>query len=1138
MSDVLFRNGAYRGRRSSLGTLFMATSRTLADPPLHPHRHPCVLAAAILLVTMVFLPLTAVAQAQTSTSLTIQPSNPTAGQVVTHTATVTVGSSPVTVGTVTFKSGTQVLGTVQVVGTDASGFTPGTATLKLGFAPGTYSVTAYYNSNTQFQGSQSGPQQLTVTGTEPTNTTLIPTLDGSNYDFAAWVFGYGLPLPTGMVSLTEVSTGINLGSLELGPPGMGTPNYFFLVPPLVTSPPPTFPAGSRPIAIAIGDFNGDGCPDLAVADQNISTSLPSVVSILLGEFDAVHQTCTGMFLPPVPYQVGKFPEAIALGDFNGDGTLDLAVSCYDTSSIAVLYGKGDGTFTEPATSLSPTNAPDAIAVADFNGDGLPDIATADEQGGAVSVFTNKNGTGFNNPIISQDIGGVTPTGIAVGDFDGDGCLDLAVVYSGSNNVGILLNPPSTCTGALNQQMPLVDVGNGPQQIVTGDFRGMGNGCLDLAVTNYNDDTVGILLGKCDGSGAFQPVSATGVVGTSPEGIAIADFDHDGCLDLAVSNQGSNDIAVLLGEKTTQGACTGTFQLGQPTSYPVGQTPSGIAVADFLGNGTYDLAVANFFSDNVTVLTNGAVTTGTLTNIPVPGPGQQTINANYAPDLNFYAASQGSAQVSGNGLIPTTTTLNSSQNPSHLNQSVIFTAGVTTLPGGMPTGTVIFTSDSQPISGCNPVNLVNGQAACTTSTLPLGTHAIVAMYSGDSNFATSSGQLSQQVQIATTTTVSSSPNPSQLDQPVTFTASVTASGGGMPTGTVIFTSDGGPISECAAPVNLVNGQATCTTSTLPLGTHIIAAMYSGDSNFAPSSGQLSQQVLAGGKLTPTVNLMASPNPVNFGSNEYFVAQVQSVGGLTPTGTVTFAEGTIVLATANVGMNGQANYTNNTLVLGPHTITATYNGDNNFNPASGTVVLQVNTAFTLTGNMSSGTVTPPQPATFTVTVDAAWQTTPLIYAVMTCSAPAGLTCSVACPPSPSHPSGLTNLCVVTGLNQPASSMATVTVDTSGLARLNRPLRQREQRVMAAWAGFGGFGLVGLVFVPVKLRRKTTATFLFLLMVVLCFGIGCTAFAPGTSSSPVNNTFNIKVTANLLEENPLASTGYNNLGLQVFWYELLIK
>ncbi len=1115
MSDVLFRNGAYRGRRSSLGTLFMATSRTLADPPLHPHRHPRVLAAAILLVTMVFLPLTAVAQAQTSTSLTIQPSNPTAGQVVTLTATVTVGSSPVTVGTVTFKSGTQVLGTVQVVGTVASGFTLGTATLKLGFAPGTYSVTAYYNSNTQFQGSQSGPQPLTVTGTEPSITTLMAAPDGSNYDFTATVFGLGLAVPdppTGTVSLTEVSTGVNLGNIALTGPAMST---FQL-------PAQSFPAGSRPIAIAIGDFNGDGCPDLAVADQSVSTPLPSVVSILLGEFDAVHQTCTGMFLPPVPYQVGEFPEAIAVGDFDGDGTLDLAVSCHNTNSIAVLYGKGDGTFTEPAQLISLPSSPFGIAVGDFNGGGFPDLAVTDDAGQA-SIYIN-DGHGNFQPLSPTYSVGASPTGIALGYFNNDGILDMAVSASQSNQVTVLIGNGD---GTFTTTTPY-NVGTEHESIVAGHFEG--DACLDLAVTNYQDASVEILQGNCDGT--FQAQLPTNPVGSGPQGIAIGDFNGDGCPDLVVANQADSNTSVLLGK------CDGSGTFQDQLMYPAGGMPMGIAVADFLGNGAYDVAVANFSTNNVTVLTNGAVTTGTLTNIPVPGPGQQTINATYTPNTNFYSGSQGSVVVNGNGLILTTTTLNSSQNPSQLNQPVTFTATVTSSLGGMPTGTVSFRSDSQLISGCNAVNLVNGQAACTTSTLPLGTHAIVAMYSGDSNFATSSGQLSQQVQIATTTTVSSSLNPSYQNQPVTFTASVTASGGGMPTGTVTFTSDGGPISECASPVNLVNGQATCTTSTLPLGTHIIAAMYSGDSNFAPSSGQLSQQVLAGGKLTPTVNLMASPNPVNFGSNEYFVAQVQSVGGLTPTGTVTFAEGTIVLATANVDMNGQASYTNNTLVLGPHTITATYNGDNNFNPASGTVVLQVNTAFTLTGNMSSGTVTPPQPATFTVTVDAAWQTTPLIYAVMTCSAPAGLTCSVACPPSPSHPSGLTNLCVVTGLNPPASSMATVTVDTSGLARLNRPLRQREQRVMAAWAGFGGFGLVGLVFVPVKLRRKTTATFLFLLMVVLCFGIGCTAFAPGTSSSPVNNTFNIKVTANLLEENPLASTGYNNLGLQVFWYELLIK
>ena len=148
------------GRCGSSGTLFMATSRTLADPPLHTHRHQCVLATAMLLVAMLFLPLTAAAQAQmTTTSLTVQPANQMANQVVTLTASVCAtisGCPPVTVGTVTFKSGTQVLGTVQVVGTDMSGFTPGTATLKLGFAPGTYSLTAQYNANTSYQGANPG----------------------------------------------------------------------------------------------------------------------------------------------------------------------------------------------------------------------------------------------------------------------------------------------------------------------------------------------------------------------------------------------------------------------------------------------------------------------------------------------------------------------------------------------------------------------------------------------------------------------------------------------------------------------------------------------------------------------------------------------------------------------------------------------------------------------------------------------------------------------------------------------------------------------------------------------------------------------------------------------------------------------
>ncbi len=1499
------------------------------------------------------------AQNGTSTTLAISPTMASSGQVVTLTAAVVINGEPVTVGTVTFLSGTQVLGTAQVVGSDMSGFTPGTATLKLGFPPGTYSLTAQYNAIYQFGGSQSGPQPLTVTGMETTTTTVTATPDGNNYDFSAVVFGYGLAVPnptTGTVSLTEVSSGMNLGNITLAGPAFA----------FSPASPNTATVGNQPNAVAVGDFDGNGVADLAVVNQGDGT-----ISILLGNGD-------GTFQPQPAISVCGGASSIAVGDFNGDGIPDLVVGC--GGAVDVLFGQAGGMFGSP-TSYGGFGAIDGVAVGDFNGDGNADIAASDAEG-SVHVLLN-DGTGNFSQQQFTASAGVSPNGITVGDYNRDGKLDVAVPDGSGNTVNVLLGDG---TGSLGSLM-MYTAGSQPFSIVTADFNG--DGCPDLAVANSGDLTVGVFLGIKDSGACLGTFAAQSgyEVGGGPAGIAVADFNGDGCPDLVVTNSapGDSTVGVLLG-KLSKGVCQGTFQSQQTNS--AGFTPYGIAIGDFNGDGVPDLAATNFSRTTTTVILNGTASSGSMTNVFVPGLGQQQVNAGYTPNTNFYLGSQGSVVVNGSGLIPTNTAVSPSLNPSYQNQPVTFTAMVTATGGGMPTGTVTFTSDGGPISECpNPVNLVGGQATCTTSTLPVGTHTIVAMYSGDSNFAPSSGQTSQQVlpqnetgtaltispttasagQVVTlTATVSSSIGPATsgtvtflsgtqvlgtvqvvgIDmsgftpgtatlklgfppgtyslraqynanyqfggsqsgpQPLTvtgtepttttltaapdgnhfdFTASVFGNGfpaptgqvqfndltSGLPLGSIMLTGQGmlsfqppqtsgtgtlpadltfgdfrgigiadlavtnspdntvsvlkgngdgtfqpqvtypvgtNPAGIVAAdftgngildlavanqadgtlgillgngdgtfkkqqsynllpgddPASIVtgdfngdgvvdlaivnpeastvdillgNGNGTFQTpeqliffypsgaavgdfngdgildlcvlnadntvsillgngdgtfqagTTYPVGalpTNIAVADFNndhildlavandgdgtvsillgnGDGTFRPqqivnvggspvgittadfngdgnpdlavtndsdsiavllgkgngsfqaaqyypagsltlavvaadlngddvpdlvavnqnsstvsillggtnTTAQLSNipimgsgnhmiqasyapdgasiyasslsntvTVPAGGKQTPTVNLTVTPSPVNFGSNTYFTAMLQTTGGLTPTGTVTFAEGTTVLATANVDMNGQASYTNNTLVLGQHTITATYNGDNNFNPASGTVKLQVNTPFTLTGDMNSGTVTPPQPATFTVTVDAAWQNPPLplIYAVMTCSAPAGLTCSVACPTSPSNPPGLgPPLCVVTGLNKPSSTMATVTVDTSGLARLNRPLRQREQRVMAAWVGFGGFGLVGLVFVPVKLRRKATATFLFLMMVVLCFGIGCTAFAPGSSSSPVNNTFNIKVTATLLEENSQSLTGYNKLGLQVFWYELLIK
>src|SRR3989442_975233 len=123
-----------------------------------------------------------------------------------------------------------------------------------------------------------------------------------------------------------------------------------------------FAVGPNPRPVAVGDFNGDGRPDLAVAN-NYSND----VSVLLGNGD-------GTFQPAQSYVVGNYPGSVAVGDFNGDGRPDLAVTNAISNTVSVLLGNGDGTF-QPAQSFAAGLNPYSVAVGDFNGDGRPDLAT-------------------------------------------------------------------------------------------------------------------------------------------------------------------------------------------------------------------------------------------------------------------------------------------------------------------------------------------------------------------------------------------------------------------------------------------------------------------------------------------------------------------------------------------------------------------------------------------------------------------------------------------------------------------------------------------------------------------------------------------------------------------------------------------
>jgi hypothetical protein len=228
----------------------------------------------------------------------------------------------------------------------------------------------------------------------------------------------------------------------------------------------------------------------------------------------------------------------------------------------------------------------------------------------------------------------------------------------------------------------------------------------------------------------------------------------------------------------------------------------------------------------------------------------------------------------------------------------------------------------------------GIATFTTSSLAAGNRSITAVYAGDSTFATSTSAAITQVvnKYPTTTAVTSNPTSGVYGQPVTLTATVTATGPYAITGTVVFRSG----TTTVAAVPLSNGTASYTTSTLTAGTKSITAVYNGDANNATSTSPVLSLIVA--KAPTTTVLTSAPNPSTFGQSVTFTATVTSASG-TPTGSVTFRRGTTLIGTVTLNL-GVATVSTSTLPRGSITVTATYNGTANYASSAGSVVQTVN------------------------------------------------------------------------------------------------------------------------------------------------------------------------------------------------------
>lgn len=884
----------------------------------------------------------------TTTTLTSNVNPSAAGSAVIFQAQVQSSGTNVPTGTVTFKDGSSTIGSGTLV---AGVATFSTSSLALG----SHSITASYAGDSSNNPSVSAV--LTQVVKQGANLTLVSALNPSvvkqQVTFTVTVSSAGTP--TGSVTFQDGSTNLQIVALS----GAGTAQF-------TTD---ALSVGTHGIrAIYGGDNNTMAATSSTLTqtvnkDTSTTTLAAAPASVKAGEPVTLSATVMNSGQVSVSGTVTFRDGSATLGTatLNASGIATLVTSALGGGShtLTAVYAGDTNNSGSTSTALSysvdkiatttllsaDATVVDAGTAVRLSATVTPSQTTGGQVGGTVTFYDGATVLGTAT-VPGNGVAQLSVTTLTVGQHTLTASYGGSTNYntSSSNSITVTVRQATTQVALATSGSPAV-AGN----VVTFTVTVTGSGGTPAGSVAVKADGTQIGLATLNGNGRATIATSTLSVGTH---IITAEYAGNANNGSAVSAP----LTQVIQQATTSLVLTASVNpvvSGQPvvltaTASSNGGIPSG--QVQFLDGGVA-LGAGTLSGSGVATLQVSTLTAGV-----------HVITVVYAGDTKYQPANSNALSLTV--LQAITVAIASDNNPSIAGRAVTFTATVS--GGNNLTGSVTFKDGSLTLAN---VALQAGVASYTTTNLAVGTHGIIASYSGDStNAAANSGTLVQTVRTATTTVIAT-PNASTLiyGTPLTMQVQVTGNGGAV-TGQVVLL-DG---TQALGTATLSNqGTANFVNSSLAIGSHSLTVSYAGDANNAAAvSGAV--QVLV--RQNSQVALVSSLNPALTADTVVFTAKVTNVDGK-PTGSISFLDGGSLLGQAQLDPNGNASLSTSALAAGTHAITAQYSGDTLNVGSTASVSQQIVLRPTTTGlSISSASTQTGQPVTLVAVIRGTGPVTP--------------------------------------------------------------------------------------------------------------------------------------------------------------------